>query len=268
MPETIQNGVALHYEVEGDGTPVLLIHGHTLDLSIWDDLVAPLVEAGHRVIRYDLRGHGRSDRPEKCYRTSDHAGDAFAVLDHAGMDHADVVGYSIGGGIALEMALAQSDRVRRLSLLSPVLPDRPFEADFFDNLRDVARVARSEGIRAAMVGPWMASPLWEASLRKPGLTDRLKTIVQDFPGAEYLASERDRGLRDWKVPDRLGDVAQPTLVMIGELEMPGFLAWASEIAEGIANATLEILDGMGHLHLLEDPERVAGLLTEFLQPMQ
>lgn len=268
MPETTRNGVTLHYEVEGCGQPVLLIHGHTLDLTIWNDLTVPLIAAGCQVIRFDLRGHGRSDRPEKDYRISDHAMDALSILDHANVDRAAVIGYSIGGGIALVMALTDPLRVDRLGLMSPVMPDRPFEEAFFDNLREVARVARTDGITAAMIGPWMASPLWAASLSKPGVAQRLESIVGNFPGAEYLASQRDQPDRDWNVPDRLGEISKPTLVMVGELEMPGFLAWASEISEKIPNATLEIFGEMSHLHLLEDPRSVADSLLEFVQPAQ
>jgi len=265
MPKATRDGVSLNYEVDGDGQTVMLIHGHTLDLRIWDDLVPSIVATGCRVIRYDLRGHGRSDRPEKDYRTSDHAADAFAVLDEVGVDRAAVIGYSIGGGIALEMALSMPARISRLGLLSPVLPDRPFESEFFDNLRIVARTIRTDGLEAAMLGPWAGSPLWESSLAKPGVADRLRTIVRDFPGAEYLASQRDQPERDWTVPERLGEISQPTTVLVGELEMPGFLTWADEISKGIPRATLEVLDDLGHLHLIEDPARVAQLLTQFTE---
>jgi len=263
MSQTARNGVSLHFEVEGDGEPVLLIHGHTLDLTIWDDLVGPLVAAGLRVIRYDLRGHGSSSRPDFDYRVSDHAQDAFSILDGAEVSRAAVIGYSIGGGVGLEMALTEPDRVSRLGLLSPVLPDRPFEAAFFDNLRQVARVARTEGIGAAMVGPWMTSPLWASSLARPGVAERLEAIVRNFPGADYLATERDTPQRDWVVPDRLAEIDIPTCVAVGAREMPGFRAWAKEIAAGIPGAGLEILDGLGHLHFLEDPDRVAGLILKW-----
>jgi 3-oxoadipate enol-lactonase len=161
------------------------------------------------------------------------------------------------------MALAHPDRVNRLALLSPVLPDRPFEPTFFDNLRDVARVIRADGLEAAMLGPWMESPLWESSLKKPEVADRLREIVRTFPGAEYLATQRDRPNRDWTVADRLAEIFQPTLVIVGGREMPGFIAWAREIADGIPHATLEILEDMGHLHLLEDPRLVADLISQF-----
>ena len=262
MAETLRSGVSLHYEVEGTGPPVVLIHGHTLDLSVMDGLVGPLVGAGMQVVRFDLRGHGRSGRPDSGYHVSHHAADVAAVMDTVGADRAALVGYSIGGGIALETALTMPDRVVTLTLLSPVLPDRPYEPEFFDSLRQVARVTRSDGIRAAMLGPWLDSPLWATSLTDPVVRQRLASIVERFPGAEYLASARDRVDREWIMPDRLAEITQPTTVAVGELELPGFLAYAEEIAEGIPGAQLEVLEGLGHLHLLQDPDRVVKLVVD------
>jgi 3-oxoadipate enol-lactonase len=215
-----------------------------------------------RTVAYDLRGHGHSSRPDSAYHWSDHAADAVAVMDDAGLERCAVAGYSIGGGIALELALTVPERVRRLALLSPVLPDRPFEQPFFDNLREVARVIRAEGVRQAMLGPWLDSPLWAGSFETPGVRSRLAEIVAEFPGADYLATTRDRVERDRTVPERLGEISVSTLVAVGDRELPGFAAWASEIASGIPAARLETLDGLGHLHLLEDPDRVGTLLIE------
>ena len=260
MAETTRDGVRLHFLDEGPGQPVLLVHGHTLDLRIWDGLIEALRAAGRRPIRYDLRGHGRSDRPARGYHWADHAADAAAVLDAAAVARAPVVGYSIGGGIALEMALTMPGRVSSLVLLSPVLPDREYEPEFFASLREVARATRRDGIRAAMLGPWLESPLWRGSIAIPGVRERLAAIVADFPGAEYLAAERDRVERAWTVPNRLPEIAVPTLVAAGELELPGFRAWAAEIAGGIPGARLELLAGLGHLHLLESPALIARLI--------
>lgn len=264
MAETTRRGVRLHFLDEGQGPPLLLIHGHTLDLRVWDAVVEELVAAELRAIRYDLRGHGRSERPERGYHLADHAADAAAVLDAAAVASAPVVGYSIGGGIALEMALTMPDRVSSLVLLSPVLPDRDYEPEFFASLREVARATRRDGIRAAMLGPWLESPLWQGSIAKPGIRERLAELVAGFPGAEYLAVERDRVERAWTVPGRLPEVAVPTLVAAGELELPGFRAWAAEIAGGITGSRLELLAGLGHLHLLEDPALLARLIVGHL----
>jgi pimeloyl-ACP methyl ester carboxylesterase len=265
MPEATNADVTIHYEDEGSGSPVLLIHGHTMDRRIWDPVMPELLSGGLRVLRPDLRGHGRSTRPDFGYHVSHHAADMEAVIDDVGVDSATVVGYSIGGGVALEMAVTMSDRLTGLVLMSPVMPDRPFEAAFMDNLREVARVARSEGIEAAMVGPWASNPLFAHSFSKAGVREAAMVINRDFPGAEYLATQRDRVERDWTVPERLSEVAIPTSVIAGEHETPGFRAYAEEAAAGIPGATLEFLEDCGHLLPLEEPDRVAQAIIDVVR---
>lgn len=265
MPKATNGDVTLHYEDEGSGAPVLLIHGHTMDRRIWDPVMPMLRAVDLRVLRPDLRGHGLSTRPDCGYHLSHHASDMAAVLDDAGADSAFVVGYSIGGGVAIEMALTLPERLNGLVLMSPVMPDRPFEDDFMDNLREVARVARSEGIEAAMLGPWASNPLFEFSFSKPDVRETAIAINRDFPGAEYLATQRDRIDRDWTVPDRLSEIDMPTSVIAGAFETPGFRAFAEEAAAGIPGARTEFYENCGHLLPLEEPDRVAETIIEVVR---
>jgi pimeloyl-ACP methyl ester carboxylesterase len=184
------------------------------------------------------------------------------VLEAVGVDRATIVGFSIGGGIALELAVTDPDRVERLVLISPVMPDRPFEAEFFENLRRVAAEIRTEGVRAAMLGSWLESPLWNASLGFPGMRERLAEIVADFPGAEYLATERDRVNRDWTIPGRLAEIQAPTLIMTGENDLPGFGEYGREAAASIPGARFEVFENCGHVLPIEASERVVELITE------
>ena len=261
MAEILRDDVTLFYTEKGEGEPLLLIHGHTLDRRVWDQMTGRLQEAGLRLFLPDLRGHGRSSRPEIGYHWSHHGADMTAVLDSAAVDRASVVGFSVGGGIALEMAVSHGDRVADLVLISPVMPDRPFEPDFLDNLKQVARTVRGESVRAAMLGPWMESPLFARSLEKPGMRERLTTIVRDFPGAEYLATGRDAVERGWKIPDRLAEITAPALVIVGGHEMPGFRGFADEAAENIPGARLQVIDGCGHLLPFEAPAALAELIV-------
>ena len=265
MPIADSQGVGIYYRDEGSGPAVLLLHGHTLDGSIFDDVLPGLLEEGYRVLRPDLRGHGRSDRPPQGYHFSHHAQDMAAVMDDAGVKRAVVGGFSLGGGIALEMVITMPEKVRALGLFSPVLPDRPFEEAFMNNLREVARTARREGIRKAMEGPWMESPLFEASFRRPDVLEKTRRIVTAFPGAEYLAEVRDKMTRDWKLPDRLGEIRCPTTVMVGGEEMAGFRAFAEETAGGIPDAGFEVIADAGHLWPLEEPDRLRLALLALLQ---
>lgn len=262
MPEVIRDDVTLYFEDEGSGPPVLLIHGHTLDRRLWDPVMPLLRSAGFRVIRVDLRGHGRSSRPDVGYHLSHHAADITTVLDAAAVGPVLLVGHSIGGAVALEIAVTGAERLTALVLVSPVMPERPFEAEFMENLREVARVIRSEGVPAAMEGPWARSPLFKHAFAKPGILEAATAITRDFPGAEYLATQRDRVERPWSVPDRLAEIALPTVVLVGECEMQGFRAYADEAASAIPGSRLEVAGDCGHLLPLEAPEKVVAAIIE------
>jgi 3-oxoadipate enol-lactonase len=267
MPEVMREDIQLFFVDEGDGRAVLLIHGHTLDHRVWAEMVPVLHGAGLRTIAPDLRGHGRSGLPPKGYHWSDHAADMEAVLDAAGVEQAEVaevVGFSLGGGIALGMALTRPKRVASLALIAPVMPDRPFEPAFMDSIKKVARRSRAAGISAAMSGPWMESPLFAYSFSKPGVRDRVAEMVGDFPGADYVARERDQVEQDWTVPERLGDICVPTLVLVGAREMAGFESFAKEAATGIPGACLEVVPDSGHLLPLEEPRLLARHITDHL----
>jgi len=262
MPHTDSEGLKIYYRDEGEGQPLLLIHGHTLDGRVFDSAVPGLVEHGFRVIRPDLRGHGLSERPTKGYHWSHHAQDMTAVLQHAGIQSAVIAGFSLGGGIALEMAITVPETADALALLSPVLPDRPFEERFMNNLREVARTARKEGIRKAMEGPWLMSPLFETSFRNPAVLEEARLIIMDFPGAEYLAEARDKVERTWKIPDRLGEITAPTVVAVGEDEMEGFKNFARETASGIPDGQLKEIPSAGHLWPMEHPDLLVRILID------
>ncbi|AKI99728.1 alpha/beta fold hydrolase [Archangium gephyra] len=110
------NGARLHYELQGDGFPVVLLHGGLLDLRLWDTQVGPLAQH-FTTLRYDQRGFGRTVAPEgQPYAPHE---DLRALLDHFSMDRAHVVGLSFGGRVALDFALAFPERVSCLVLVAP-----------------------------------------------------------------------------------------------------------------------------------------------------
>ncbi len=265
MPEFTHDEVTISYTDEGTGRPVVLLHGHTLDRRVWLPVVPHLLEAGLRVIRPDLRGHGQSTRPDSGYHFSHHLADLVGLLDAVDVDRAAVIGFSFGGGVALELAVTQPSRISAMGLVAPVMPDRPFEPAFMESLREVARTIRSQGVSAAMAGPWASNPLFAHSFTKAGIREAVAAMVANFPGAEFLATQRDRVERDWMIPERLGEITAPTAVMVGEMEMPGFKAFAEEAAGGIPGSTLEVVPDCGHLLPLEAPDAVAKMIIGLLK---
>ncbi len=256
--------VDLNVRDEGAGPAVAMLHGHSLDLRVWDDLAARLIAAGRRVVRWDQRGHGRSESPARGYRFGDHAADGAALLSELGAGPADVVALSKGGGIALEMALRHPDAVRSLVLVGPLLPDRRLSPELVDSFRAFARAVRSEGTQTAVRRLWLHHPLIAPAMATPGARELVEAMTLGFPAGEYLAEERDARDRDWSVPDRLGEIAVPTLVISGEEDIPDFAAMAREAAAAIPGAALEVVPGCGHLVPLLAPETMAGAVLGFL----
>jgi len=259
-----RDGVALHVMTEGDGDPVVLLHGHSLDLRVFDDLAPALAAAGYRAIRYDQRGHGRSASPPGGYRFGDHAADLDAVLAATGCPSAHVIGLSKGGGIAVEHALRYPDRVRSLTLVGPLLPDFALSAELLGSFREFAKRIRGEGVQAAVRDCWLGHPLMRSAARLPGVRERVEAMTLTFPAGEYFAAARDEVDRDWKVIDRLGEIAVPTLVVSGDGDVPDFIAMAALVSERVAAAALEIVPDCGHLVPLEKPRELEDLVLAFL----
>jgi pimeloyl-ACP methyl ester carboxylesterase len=118
MPNAIVNGITIDYSPAGDGPPVLLICGTGQPADLWFAQVTDLAAAGHTVITFDNRGCGRSEAPPAPYSVAGMAADTAALIEHLGLGPCDVIGYSLGGYIAQELAVTRADLVRRLVLLA------------------------------------------------------------------------------------------------------------------------------------------------------
>jgi pimeloyl-ACP methyl ester carboxylesterase len=260
-----RDGVALNVKVEGQGTPVVLLHGHMLDLRVWDEIVPPLVEVGVQAIRYDQRGHGRSGAPTSGYRYGDHAADLAEVISRFDAAPAHLVALSKGAGIALELALRSPEAVRSLALVSPLVPDFTLSDELMESFRELATTIRARGVQPALRALWLTHPLIAPAAAIPGAREQLEAMLNTFPAGEYLATERDAPDRSWKLTDRLGEITVPTMVVSGEREIPDFVAMAALLVENVPGSVFEIVPGCGHLVPLEQPLATAEILLRFLQ---
>ncbi len=253
------NGTRLYYEETGHGIPVVLIHGLCLSSRMWDEQVDCLAQR-FRVIRYDVRGFGRSDVPtDEPFR---HADDLRALLDHLDAPTAHVVGLSMGGRVALHHALIYPEATRTLVLVDSALDGFEWSDRWEASLDAIAARARSDGATAAN-RMWVEHELFAPARERPFCYSKLAEIVGNDSGWVWLNASPAKGI-DPPARARLGEVRAPALVIVGERDLDDFQSIAGILADGIPNARKVTMAGAGHMSNMEEPAEFNDLLMEFL----
>lgn len=253
------NGTRLWCEAVGQGAPLVLIHGSPLDATMWDAQVAPLA-GRYRVIRYDVRGFGRSDVPTSAaYR---HEDDLAALLDHLGVGRATVLGLSMGGRLAADFALAHPERVQALVLAGSSLSGFPWTEDLPAQTAEIAAALRAGGVpaaRAVAAGRhWFQPAQRVAEVRRQCLD-----MIETYSGWHWLHAD---SVMPPQPPAyaRLEEITVPTLTIVGEHDHPDILGVAAALASRVPRAELVTLPGVAHMVNLEAPEAFNGLVLAFL----
>ncbi len=253
-------GARLVYQVMGDGPAVVLVHGFGLDMRMWDPQAGPLAQRC-RVVRYDCRGFGASGPFDPAVPYT-HAGDLVALLDHLGIGDAVLAGLSFGGRVVLQTALAAPARVRGLVLLDAVLDGIPWDPESAAALDELARQVQAGGVAAGRAA-WLAHPLFAAARKRQELASQLAAMVAGYPGQHWLGQDPHRQVAP-QPADVLEDVAAPSLVVVGDQDVPSFREMSAVLARRIPGATYRVVAGAGHMVNMEQPAAVSELLSRFL----
>jgi 3-oxoadipate enol-lactonase len=259
-------GVA--YEVRGSGPPIVFVHAAIADSRMWEPQWTSFA-GRHRLLRLDLAGFGRT-AIERLPLT--HAQDVVDLLDELEISAAGVVGASLGGRVALEVAVARPDLVRALVLVDAGLPgvDWSEAVQGYGAAEDEA-VARGDLAAATELNlhTWVDGPHRAAEDVDPGV--RAAVAEMQRRALELQAPDWDRLAEDLLVPEiaeRLGEVQAPTLVLVGEEDVDDMHALAERFAAEIPRARLVTIPGAAHLPSLEQPaafgEHVLGFLADTL----
>jgi 3-oxoadipate enol-lactonase len=256
-------GARLAYQVAGDGPAVVLVHGFGLDMRMWEPQ-ADYLAARYRVVRYDCRGFGSSGPfdPAVAYT---HAGDLLALLDHLGIGQAVLAGLSFGGQVVLQTALTAPDRIRGLVLLDAVLDGVPWDPPSQAASELTAQLAQTRGLLAGRAA-WLAHPLFAMARNQPEVAGRLAEMVAAYPGQHWIGRDPHEQA-DRRLIDRLGELASPALVVVGEREVPGFREMSAVLARRIPGARYHVLPGAGHMTSMEQPAAVNAVLARFLDEL-
>ncbi len=238
--------------------PVLLVHGLSLDHRMWRPQVEPLVGSGRRVIRYDVRGFGRSPAVTAQHRFD--ADDMPRLLDRLGVDRAHVVGLSLGGAITADIGIHHGDRVRSLVFADAAVGGLDFDGAYGDINSRIVNVARADGVAAAK-REWLACDLFAAARRNVAVARALAEMVEDYAGKHWLRDDRYIHGDSW---DRLDAITAPSLVLVGALDLDDFQRAAGGLASRIPGATQVVLEDAGHMSNMEQPEAFNAALLAFL----
>ena len=253
------NGTRLYYETEGSGHPLVLAHGFTLDTSMWDDQIDAF-SRHYEVIRYDMRGHGRSAPPGR--HRYDHIADLIGLLGHLGVQQAHLIGLSWGAAIVTEFALAYPSMASALVAADPVLWGFPWSAEYGASLNRIWEVGRSKGVEAART-LWLAHPMFAPALEQPPVAERLSRIVGDYPGWSWQHDD-PASYPEPPAAQRLEEIAAPTLALVGEYDVSDFHTIAGTMSQRIPGASNVVLPGVGHMSNMEDPEGFNKVVLGFL----
>ena len=248
----------LYYEIAGTGPPLVFLHGFTLDTRMWDDQFAHFADR-HRVLRYDMRGFGRSTLPTEA-PFSNHD-DLRALLDHHGIDRAHLCGLSSGGGTAIDLALEDPGRVLSLVLISSALGGVPGVG----SMGPTVAAMYAAGAAGDLTGArklWVGSALFAPATRDPGVAGRLRDMVDTWSGW-HLTHEANHVDPDPVPAGRLATLVAPTLLMTGELdEVPPMIA--AKIEDEAPEAHHVVVPDVGHMANMEAPDVVNGHIARFL----
>lgn len=248
---------ALHYEDTGQGSPVLLLHGLGSTGEEWD-LVVPELAARHRCIVPDVRGHGRSDKPAGSYSVPLFARDIAALCDQLGLTSLHVVGLSMGGMIAFQLAVNRPDLVRSLVIINsgPEMVPRTWQAALAVAQRLAVVTLFGPRRFASMLGPRL--------FPRPDQAERRIAFERTVAANDRSAYRRATfGLIGWSVLDRLDEVACPVLVLGSERDYTS--ASAKQLyVDRLGDARLVEIADSGHLATLDQPARVLEETARFL----
>lgn len=261
------HGADLHIETAGAGEPaIVLVHAGIADSRMWDPQFAALA-ASRRVVRYDVRGFGRS--PDGAHDYYDHE-DLVGVMDACGLDRAVLVGASNGGRIVLDTAVTAPDRVTAMMLAGAPLPGLPVAsepAEAFaaeDAALEAGDVARAKGINLRL---WVDGEDRDAGDVSPEVRARIAGWLDDLLPRQVTQAQAGGGeaqLVEPLVRDRLGQVRAPALVIVGRHDVEHMRATARHLATALPHAELVIVEGAAHLPSVEQPARFDELLHGFL----
>ena len=255
------NGITVAFDDEGQGRPLVLVHGHPFDRSMWAPQVTEFAGAGWRVIAADLRGYGKSTVVAGTTSLETFARDVVALLDHLQVDDVVLGGLSMGGQIVMECYRLFAHRIRGLVLADTFPQAETDEGKVYRNALADRLLADGMAGYAAETLPQMIASYNVRAL--PAVAGHVHAMMAAAPAPGAAAALRGRAQRR-DYCQLLTEVSVPTLVVVGRDDEFTPVSDAEHMHRLIPNATLAVIDGAGHLPNLEQPTEFNNALRTYL----
>jgi pimeloyl-ACP methyl ester carboxylesterase len=264
MAKAKVNGVELNYEVRGDGYPLVLAHGFTASMNMWDEQM-PAFAKKYRVVVYDSRGHGASEAPSDLaqYDLWTCVEDQRALMDHLGIGEAYVGGLSMGGMIAMRFAIKYPQRVRALLLCDTGPGLQGAHRHWFDALYGSAQnLVRTEGVGAWLKRMWpVLAQTFPPQGQLPAGVRRHLEGLERMSGDGFLGGAQ--ALRDQdNVLERLSEIRVPTLIIVGDRDL--LLTDSRAMQQRIAGNQFALIRNSLHGSAVWQPEAFTKAVLDFL----
>jgi pimeloyl-ACP methyl ester carboxylesterase len=252
------NGTKLYYELKGQGPPLVLIHGGALDQRMWDDQFSVFAEH-YTVMRYDVRGHGKSQPPTKPYADEE---DLYQFLMFLQIEQAHVLGLSLGGRIAVDFALTHPEMVETLILVAPGLSGYLFSPQHFQRMMKIVYAIQEEdGSPAGEL--WLQHPYLAPAMENPAVAPKLRPIAIENSRVWLINPFFSRPLFP-PAMQRLSEIRVPTLLIVGDRDLPDIHKIIQTLEAGIPDSQKVVIPGASHLVNMEKPDEFNRVVLEFL----
>ena len=246
----------LHLQEQGEGLCTVFVHGFGGDLHSWDRLW-PLLGASRHLLRYDLRDFGQSlANSDEAFT---HVEDLAALLSAKSITRCDLIGVSMGGGVALRFALDHPELVRSLTLISPQISGWEWSTPWAEEWQEIVLLAR-EGDMTSAKNLWWNHALF-ATTRVSPAADALRHEIECFAGRQWLRDNHEMVMPDI---ERLHELQAPALLLTGVLDLEEFRLMADIIEASVENVRRVDIEGAGHLLQMEVPETCADHINAFI----
>lgn len=234
---------------------IVFLHGFTLDYRVWEYCIERF-KRDYRVIAYDMLGFGASSYPTQQYRHSVHV---IELLDALQIDKAHLIGFSMGGGEALDCAVSYPERVLSVGLVAGTCHGQPWQQSWLDFHRDIANHAQQAGIEAAKQ-VWLGSELFKPLQNKAALIE----MMNDYSGWHWVNSDPGGVVKPPLYSD-LSRLTVPVLTVVGSLDLADFRNVSDTLVAQVKRVKQQIVPGHGHMLPLECSSLLHHYLANWIQ---